>query len=106
MLSELRIGLQEQRVIDLFNLFDTDCGGSVSCMDFVHLLFPLEYHRILRERMDETTEGFAGFRSEKTDTSGLACKGTQSTRRSPSSSSGLNLALRVPPRTEKKLDLQ
>jgi len=40
MMSAMRIGLSQERVIQIFNSIDIDCGGSVDSSEFLTFLFP------------------------------------------------------------------
>lgn len=39
-MRDMRIGIPEIRVVELFNAFDVDGGGSISFQEFMRLIFP------------------------------------------------------------------
>merc|ERR550532_1094263 len=43
MIKEMGIGLHDDRVVELFNFFDTDGGGTISEHEFVRLLYPNDF---------------------------------------------------------------
>lgn len=46
MSQEIRLGLSEERVIDLFNMFDQDISGTISDREFVRALFPKQFPEV------------------------------------------------------------
>mmetsp|Transcript_87906 Transcript_87906/g.243903 ORF Transcript_87906/g.243903 Transcript_87906/m.243903 type:complete len:594 (+) Transcript_87906:108-1889(+) len=46
MISELRVGLTEQRTVELFDMLDRDGGGSIDCKEFLKVLFPSTYYEL------------------------------------------------------------
>merc|ERR1712061_875161 len=44
MISQMKIGLSDDRVVALFESFDADGSGQVDDQEFVKLLFPADYH--------------------------------------------------------------
>merc|ERR1719330_191013 len=49
MIEEMKLGLTEQRIMDLFTLFDDDASGTIEPEEFVAILFP-------RARIEFATE--------------------------------------------------
>mmetsp|Transcript_12589 Transcript_12589/g.36724 ORF Transcript_12589/g.36724 Transcript_12589/m.36724 type:complete len:602 (+) Transcript_12589:50-1855(+) len=46
MVQELRLGLREDRVVELFESLDKDGGGGIDCKEFLRALFPSIYHEM------------------------------------------------------------
>jgi hypothetical protein len=49
MVRNLKLGINEARAHQLFNMMDGDGGGTIDDAEFVRILFPLDYHRIFDE---------------------------------------------------------
>eukprot|EP00929_Paragymnodinium_shiwhaense_P069129 TRINITY_DN34869_c0_g1_i1.p1 TRINITY_DN34869_c0_g1~~TRINITY_DN34869_c0_g1_i1.p1 ORF type:complete len:681 (-),score=191.58 TRINITY_DN34869_c0_g1_i1:207-2249(-) len=63
MINEMRIGLSEERIVQLFQLFDDDGSGTVEPEEFVRVLFPRAHYDIYtaRDIDDEEREREAEF---------------------------------------------
>jgi len=46
MVDEMRLGLQQVRILQLFNLFDNDGSGAINDKEFLKGLFPETFHRM------------------------------------------------------------
>lgn len=46
MISEMQLGIAEERILQLFKVFDCDGSGSISDSEFVRTLFPKDYIKI------------------------------------------------------------
>jgi len=57
MIKRLRIGLQDDRIVELFAFIDKDSGGTIDDQEFVRAIFPAEYHSIYgKHRADAEAE--------------------------------------------------
>jgi len=63
MLSQMRIGFNEGRIVELFQSFDKDASGTVEPKEFIHALFPGAYAEMYGLRGDSThgTEILSGL---------------------------------------------
>merc|ERR1711862_233676 len=56
LMRKMRIGLSDTRIVELFQSFDYDFGGTISHTEFIRILFPGSYHEILKaDSCQETT---------------------------------------------------
>lgn len=63
-LSEFRImvkddfsmNLPDERIVDLFEVFDKDRGGSIDDMEFLHVVFPGTWHALVQKEKEEEEE--------------------------------------------------
>lgn len=46
LMHAMKVRLSEERIDDLFQVFDTDGRGTISDRDFVHVLFPIQYREV------------------------------------------------------------
>lgn len=46
MISEMEVGIKEDRVVGLFETIDKDGGGSIDIKEFVKALFPESFHEL------------------------------------------------------------
>lgn len=65
MLLKLRIGIQEDRIAELFAFIDKDGGGSIDDLEFVRAIFPSDFHTIFGQQKDRGQETAYGWRSSE-----------------------------------------
>jgi len=53
MIREMRVGLRDERVVELFETLDKDGGGSIDHKEFLRALFPGTYHEIYGSRKNQ-----------------------------------------------------
>mmetsp|Transcript_45288 Transcript_45288/g.85010 ORF Transcript_45288/g.85010 Transcript_45288/m.85010 type:complete len:108 (+) Transcript_45288:2-325(+) len=53
LIKHMKIGLKDDRVVQLFATFDSDGSGTVDAQEFVRVLFPSAYHEIYSDNDDE-----------------------------------------------------
>merc|ERR1712187_189597 len=53
MILEMQIGLSEDRIVQLFQLFDADGGGTVEPEEFVRVLFPKAHYALYAAKQAE-----------------------------------------------------
>lgn len=59
MMTQMRIGLNDERIIELFHSFDKDGSGYVDDKEFVRSVFPMAYHDLYGEVHEATEVGIA-----------------------------------------------
>jgi len=63
MISEMRVGIKDDRVVELFESFDKDGSGGIDPKEFTRALFPSEYHLIYG---DQASDGRSSSKSPRT----------------------------------------
>lgn len=61
MIDSMHIGITKERVLDLFNTFDLDGGGTITCDEFVKVLFPHAYFDMEAGEKDTSGNGLLGL---------------------------------------------
>jgi len=57
MLRKMRVGLSDERIIELFQTFDSDGGGTIDYNEFIRGLFPTLSHQLMMHKSDEADSG-------------------------------------------------
>lgn len=53
MLKEFRVNLNDERIIELFSIFDGDNGGTIDDREFLRMVFPQTWHQLVKEEKEE-----------------------------------------------------
>mmetsp|Transcript_23579 Transcript_23579/g.42599 ORF Transcript_23579/g.42599 Transcript_23579/m.42599 type:complete len:673 (+) Transcript_23579:58-2076(+) len=62
MVMDMRVGLSEERVVEVFNSLDRDGGGTIDEQEFIRAVFPSAFHQIYNDKAkeEETSEEDGG----------------------------------------------
>jgi len=73
MMDEMRLGLADVRIVELFHMFDKDSSGTVTDREFIRALFPKQYAQIFTSNfhMTEAPRDLAAWREERGSKTGL-----------------------------------